>query len=56
MFRDFMKQMFKLIEGVAAVMRVVVRLGREVTVDEIEDAIEEALDEATRDINAQSGH
>ena len=48
--------MLKLIESVAAVMRVMIRLGREVTVDEIEDAIEEALDEATRDINAQSRH
>ena len=48
--------MLKLIVGVAVVMRVVVRLGREVTVDEIEGAIEEVLDEATRDVNAQSGH
>ena len=38
------------------VMRAAIRLGREVTVDEIERAIEEALDETTRDINAQSRH
>ena len=37
-------------------MRAAIRLGREVTVDEIESVIKEALDETTRDINAQFRH
>ena len=43
-------------KSIAIVMRIVIRLGREVTVDEIESAIEKTLDEATRDINVQSRH
>ena len=43
-------------KSIAMVMRVVIKLGKEVTVDEVKSAIEETLDETTHDINARSRH